>query len=133
MAASSDSNVYIKRGRKYVPFGLKYDEVYLPDGIWYVRHFDGISQCTNVDHYLSGIYKVADVPPFIDVPQLCGTHSYVEYVLNSPEFKEITDNGSFSFQELVTKITALILKLNRTLKAKDNDDNKRPKGHSSSF
>lgn len=133
MAANSDDNVYIKRGRKYVPFGMRYNEHYLPDGIWYVRHFDNSYGHTNVDHYLSGLYKVGETPKMIDVPKLCSTHSYVEYVMNSPEFKEIMNKGSCSFQELVSKITALILKLNRTLKAKENDDNKRPEGPPNSF
>lgn len=133
MAASNDDNVYIKRGRKYIPFGMRYDENYIPDGIWYVRHFDGSSGYTNIDHYLSGLYRVGDVPEPIDVPKLCSIHSYVEYVMNSPEFREIMNKGSYSFQELVSKITALILKLNKTLKAKDNDDNKRLEGDSDTF
>lgn len=133
MAASNDDNVYIKRGRKYIPFGMRCNEHYLPDGIWYVRHFDSSYGHTNVDHYLSGLYRVGDVPEPIDVPKLCSIHSYVEYVMNSPEFKEIMNKGSYSFQELVSKITALILKLNKTLKAKENDDNKRFEGPPSSF
>ena len=133
MAASNDDNVYIKRGRKYIPFGMRYDENYIPDGIWYVRHFDGSYRRTNIDHYLSGLYRVGDVPEPIDVPKLCSIHSYVEYVMNSPEFREIMNKGSYSFQELVSKITALILKLNKTLKAKDNDDNKRLEGDSDTF
>ena len=133
MAASKDDNVYIKRGRRYIPFGLRYYQNYLPDGIWYVRHFDNSYGHTNVDHYLSGLYKVGDIPGYPDIPKLCSTHSYVEYVMHSPEFQEIMNKGSYSFQELVSKITALILKLNKTLKAKDNDDNKRLEGDSSSF
>lgn len=132
MVASDDNNVYIKRGRKYIPIGLRCNN-YIPDGIWYVRHFDNSYGHTNVDHYLSGLYRVGDLPEFVDIPKLCSTHSYVEYVMNSPEFKEIMNKGSYSFQELVSKITALILKLNRTLKAKENDDNKRPKGASNPF
>lgn len=132
MAASNDDNVYIKRGRKYIPIGLSCHN-YIPDGIWYVRHFDNSYGHTNVDHYLSGLYRVGDVPEPIDVPKLCSTHSYVEYVMNSPEFREIMNKGSYSFQELVSKITALILKLNKTLKAKENDDNKRFEGPSNPF
>jgi len=133
MAASSDNNVYIKRGRKYVPFGVKHDEHYLPDGIWYVRHSDSSYGITNVDHYLSGLYKVGDPPGFVDVPKLCSIHSYVEYVMNSKEFREIMDRGNYSFQELTAKITALILNLNKILKSKENDDNKRPQRDPPSF
>lgn len=133
MSASNDDNVYIKRGGKYVPFGLRCYEQYLPDGIWYVRHYDHSYGQTNVDHYLSGLYRVGDLPEHVDVPKLCSIHSYVEYVMNSPEFKEIMNKGSYSFQELVSKITALILKLNKTLKAKENDDNKRFEGPSNPF
>lgn len=133
MAASSDDNVYYKRGRKYIPFGLRYGQNYLPDGIWYVRHFDHSYGHTNVDHYLSGMYRVGDIPEYVDIPKLCSTHSYVEYILASKEFKEIMDNHSYTFQELVAKITALVLDLNNKIKSKENDDSKRPKGYSNSF
>jgi hypothetical protein len=129
----TDNNVYVKRGNKYTPFGLRYNEQYLPDGIWFVRHYDHSYGTTNVDHYLSGLYKVGETPEMIDIPKLCSMHTYVEYVMASPEFREIMDKGSYSFQELVSKITALILKLNKTLKARDNDDNKGIKRHSGSF
>ena len=132
MSASNDDNVYIKRGRKYIPIGLSCHN-YIPDGIWYVRHFDNSYGHTNVDHYLSGLYKVGDVPEYPDIPQLCGLHSYVEYVLNSPEFKQIMDSGTYSWQVLVSKITALIFRLNKILKDKENDDNKRPKRDSGTF
>lgn len=133
MAASSDDNVYIKRGRKYIPIGLSCHN-YIPDGIWYVRHFDSSYGQTNVDHYLQGLYKVGDIPNYIDIPQLCSIHSYVEYVMNSAEFKELMEEEKgASLQQIVSKITALIVNLNKTLKAKENDDNKRPKRDSGSF
>lgn len=110
------NNVYFKRGNKYVPFGLHYNEQYLPDGIWYVRHYDHSYGHTNIDHYLSGLYKVGEAPEYIDIPKLCSIHTYVEYVMASPEFKEIMNNQRYSFLELTTKITALVVKLNETLK-----------------
>ena len=127
MTASSDDNVYIKRGRKYVPFGVRYNEGYLPDGIWYVRHFDNSYGHTNVDHYLSGLYKVGETPEYPDIPKLCSLHSYVEYVMASPEFKEILNSHQYSFLELTSKITALVIKLNKQIR---DDDNKRPERHS---
>ena len=133
MAASNDNNVYYKRGRKYIPFGMRYNEQYIPDGIWYVRHLDHSYGHTNVDHYLSGMYRVGDIPEYVDIPKLCSMHSYVEYVLASKEFKEIMDNHSYTLQELVAKITALVIDLNSKIKSKANDDNKRPEGYSNSF
>jgi hypothetical protein len=128
-----NDNVYCKKGNRYVPFGMKCNEHYLPDGIWYVRHSDSSYGVTNVDHYLTGLYKVGESPEPIDIPRLCSTHCYVEYVMNSPEFKELMDKGSYSFQELTSKIVALVLKLNKTIKAKANDDNKRTQRPSDSF
>jgi len=125
-----DNNVYYKKGRKYVPFGLRYNENYLPDGIWYVRHFDHSYGHTNVDHYLSGMYKVGELPEYVDVPKLCSMHSYVDYILQSPEFKEMLDGSYYSWQEMIAKIVALVFKLNEVLK---NDDNKGPKGHTDSL
>lgn len=118
---SSDDNVYFKRGKRYVPFGLRYDQNYLPDGIWYVRHFDHSYGHTNVDHYLSGMYKVGEIPDYIDIPKLCSIHSYTEYVMASPEFKKIIDSGRYSLMELTSKIVALVVKLNETLKDKEKD------------
>lgn len=125
MAASSDDNVYIKRGKRYIPIGLSYTERYLPDGIWYVRHYDGSYGQTNVDHYLSGLYKVGELPKAIDVPKLCSMHTYCEYVMNSPEFRELMDKGTYSFQELTAKIVALVVNLNDTIKEKVKKDGTR--------
>ena len=122
MRSDIDDNVYFKEGRKYRPFGLRYYENYLPDGIWYVRHFDHSYGHTNVDHYLSGMYKVGETPEYIDIPKLCSMHSYTEYVMASPEFKELMDKGSYSFLELTAKIVALVVKLNQTLKNKEKEE-----------
>ena len=115
------NNVYFKRGNKYVPFGLHYNEQYLPDGIWYERHYDHSYGHTNADHYLSGLYKVGELPECIDIPKLCSMHTYTEYVLASPEFKEIINNHQYSFLELTSKIVALVVKLNETIKEKNKD------------
>ena len=132
-SSNTDDNVYIKKGNRYYPFGRRVGEEYLPDGIWYVRHTDHCYSKTNVDHYLSGLYRVGDAPEYIDVPKLCSMHSYTEYVMASPEFKELMDKGSYSFLELTAKIVALVVKLNATLKDNEKDDNKGPKRDSSSF
>lgn len=123
MSSCTDNNVYIKRGKKYVPFGLRYDERYLPDGIWFIHHDDHSAGHTNADHYLSGLYKVGDVPKYVDIPELCSMHSYTEYVLNSPEFKAIMESGKFSFLELTSKIVALVVDLNKTLKEQEKRTN----------
>ena len=112
-----DGNVYIKRGNKYIPFGRKCGENYLPDGIWYVRHDKHSSSCTNMDHYVSGLFRVGDNPEeFLDIPQLCKMTTYVDYVLSHPEFRKIMDSGQFSFVEVTAKIVALVVELNKTLK-----------------
>lgn len=127
MSSTNDDNVYVKRGNRYTPFGLCYKEHYLPDGIWFVRHYDHSYGTTNVDHYLSGLYKVGETPEIIDIPKLCSMHSYVEYVMASPEFKKIMDSsGHYSFLELTAKITALVVNLNERIK---NDDSKRLEEH----
>lgn len=112
----TDDNVYIKRGNRYTPFGLRYNEQYLPDGIWLIRHYDHSFGGTNVDHYLSGLYKVGEIPEMIDIPKLCSIHTYVEYVMASPEFKKIMNSHQFSFLELTAKITALVVNLNEKIK-----------------
>lgn len=121
--AGKDDNVYIKQGGRYKPFGLRYNQNYLPDGIWYVRHYDHSYGQTNVDHYLSGLYKVGDAPEYIDIPKLCSMHTYTEYVMASPEFRALMDKGSYSFAELTAKIVSLVVKLNKTLKEKEESKN----------
>ena len=128
--ANSEDNVYIKRGNRYVPFGVRYNEQYLPDGIWYVRHYDHSYGHTNVDHYLSSLYKVGEPPKVIDVPKLCSIHTYVEYIMASPEFKKIMDSHQYSFFELTAKITALVVDLNERIK---NDNSKKSKRNSNSL
>jgi len=121
MSATNDDNVYIKRGNKYIPFGRKCDENYLPDGIWYVRHDEHSRHCSSVDHYLSGLFKVGDAPQgFIDVPKLCKLATYTDYILSSPEFKKIQEKGYYSCLELVSMVVALVVNLNK--KIKDDDD-----------
>ena len=128
MSSSNDDNVYVKRGNKYVPFGVRYDEQYLPDGIWYVHHKEHSHGHTNVDHYLSGLFKVGEDPKVVDIPKLCSMQTYVDYVLTSPEMKKIMSNdGYYSFLDLVSKITALVVNLNERIK---NDDSKGTKGDS---
>ena len=62
----------------------------------------------------------------IDIPKLCSMHTYVEYVMASPEFKKIMDSHQYSFLELTAKITALVVNLNERIK---NDDSKRLEEH----
>lgn len=124
MSASSDNNVYIKSGRKYVPFGIRYDQKYLPDGIWFVRHYDHSIGTANADHYLRGLFKVGDAPGVVDIPRLCSMQTYVDYVLQNEEFKKLISNErGVSLLDLTAKITALVVKLNDSIKqeAKKHD------------
>ena len=119
-----DNNVYFKRGRKYIPFGVRYDERYLPDGIWLVQHNEHSTTHTNVDSYLSGIYKLADNPQYVDVPKLCSVAKYADYILDNPEIKEMMNQG-YTFYDLVHKIVALVVKLNDTIKEEVKKDGTR--------
>ena len=115
MQSSNDNCVYMKlpNGR-YKPFGMRFDENYLPDGIWYVRHGEYSFGTTNVDHYLSGLFKLGESQRPIDIPKLCSMQEYVDYVLYSDEFKELTKK-SFNLVELTSKLVALILEKNEEI------------------
>lgn len=132
MSSSTDDNVYIKRGTRYTPFGLRYNERYLPDGIWYVHHREHSYGHTNVDHYLSGLFKVGEDPKTIDIPKLCSMQTYVDYVLHHPEMQKLMDSSQFSFMELVSKIVALVVNLNDEIHERAHD-NQRPKRDPPSF
>ena len=115
-----DDNVYrcvtTPSGRKkYIPFGLIYDENYLPDGIWYVRHRDGMYGTASIS-WLQNMYKVGE-SSIKDFPKLCGMFDYAEYVLNHPEFKEMIEKP-VSLSDIVNKTVALIVDKNN----KDNED-----------
>lgn len=116
-----DKNVYYKRGRKYIPFGLMRGPDYLPDGIWYVRHTDHSYGTTNINHYLQGLYKVGDAPNMVDIPKLCSMHTYTEYVLADKDVQEVLRSGSYTPINFVAKIVSLVVKLNDTLKQKEKE------------
>lgn len=132
MAGTSDDNVYIKRGNKYIPFGRRFDETYLPDGIWYVHHDAHCCGTVNVDHYLNGLFKVGDSPKVVDIPKLCRMYTYTQYVLCHPEMKLLMSGKYTSANELVSKVVALVVNLNEEIKKRD-DDNKKFKGDSPPF
>ena len=118
-----DNNIYIKKDNgRYVPYGIAVNEDYLFDGIWYVRHNDYSRSITNADKYLPSLFKLGDKPEKIDIPKLCAMNDYVNYVLESKEFKELCDNGKFSFNDLTSKIVALVIDLNK--KYTKRNDNK---------
>lgn len=114
-------NVYIKQDNgRYRPFGLRYGEDYLQDGIWYVRHGEHSFGITNVDHYLEGLFRIGDRQEPIDIPQLCSEQEYVDYILDSEAFKKLMSNG-YSWIELISKVVALILEKNKEIKNKKEE------------
>lgn len=107
-----DDNIYVKMANgRYRPYGVRYEEPYMLDGVWYVRHHENSVSTTNVD-YMCGLYRVGDKPQKLDIQKVCAMEDYKDYVLNSKEIKEIMDNGCYSWNELVAKITALVVDLN---------------------
>jgi len=115
-----DDNIYVKMSNgRYRAYGQKYDEPYLYDGIWYVRHNPGSTQTTSVK-YMEGIYRVGDRPQKIDVLKLCAMEDYKDYILQSKEFKEMIDSGYYNWNDLVAKTISLVLDLNERYKTDDN-------------
>lgn len=116
----TENKVYKKIGKRYKPIGEIYDRDWLTDGIWFVHSKPGCRSITNVDRYLSGVYKVGDAQDkYVDIPKLCSIDNYVNYVLNSKEFNEIVDSGHYNLYELTAKITALIVDLNDQINKSD--------------
>ena len=116
MRATNDDCIYVReKNGRYRPFGMRFNENYLPDGIWYIRHKEYSLGTTNVDHYLSGVFKLGDAQEPINIPELCAKQEYVDYILNSKEFKDATEKG-ISLYDLVSKLVALILEKNKELK-----------------
>ena len=117
----ADNKVYKKIGKRYEPIGEMYDRDWLTDGIWFVHSKPGCTSHTNIDRYLSGIYKVGNAQDkYIDIPKLCSIDNYVNHVLNTKEFNEIVNSKQYNLYELTAKITALVVDLNDQI----NKDNK---------
>lgn len=78
---SGDRNMYIKKGRKYVPVGLWMEKDWLPDGIWMVLHKPGMVQKTNLLAYAKeyGIHKVGEIPT-IDFTRMAGIEREVDAI-----------------------------------------------------
>jgi hypothetical protein len=112
-------NVYKKdKNGKYVPFGLRYDENYLPDGIWYVRHHEGCHSMSNVP-YLEGLYKLASPEDFGDIKQLCSLQEYSDFIMDSQEFRDLIDDPKgYTISELVSLCVGLVFKKNKSKKKK---------------
>lgn len=103
-----DNNVYRKVGpRKYVPFGVKYDENYLPDGIWFARHGEYSHGHTNVDKYLGELFKVGEAKP-IDLTEVCGLYNVAEKVMENEGLREMFFGGGVSYHDFICKVIAVI-------------------------
>ena len=114
-----DNNVYKKVGRKYIPFGSRYDENYLSDGIWYVKHSDSCYSHTNVAYIaeltgLNGLIKVGERPSQLDITRALQQHDLAETILRDREFTELTSKPC-SLSEIVHKVVNILDKIQREL------------------
>ena len=104
-----DMNVYKKVGRRYIPFGRRYDENYLSDGIWYVKHNDYCSSRTNIDYIaeLTSLIKVGECPEQLDITRALQRHDLAEMILRNDEFVNFTSKA-FSVNDLVHKVVSIL-------------------------
>lgn len=104
-----DNNVYRKVGCKYVPFGSRYNENYLSDGIWYVKHRDNCHSHTNVAHIaeMTGLVKVGECPERLDITRALQQHDLAETILRDKEFNEFISKPC-SICELVHKVVSIL-------------------------
>ena len=76
----TDNNVYIKKGRKYIPIGIAMPNYnYLTDGLWLIRHKPHSSQATRADYLAQcyGLLKCGDLKK-IDLTKLGDMEKYAE-------------------------------------------------------
>lgn len=111
-----DNNVYRKVGRKYVPFGSRYDENYLSDGIWYVKHRDNCHSHTNVAHIaeMTGLVKVGECPDRLDITRALQQHDLAEAILRDKRFNELISKP-YTLNDLVHKVVNIIAEKNEKL------------------
>lgn len=119
-----DDNIYIKvkqgNRTRYIPYGIRCGENYLPDGIWYVRHKEYSVGTTNADNYIPSLFKVGDAERYVDIPTLCAMENYKDYILSSDAFREFADKGYYTINDLASKIISLVLELNEEYKRKES-------------
>lgn len=111
-----DNNIYKKVGRKYVPFGCRYDENYLTDGVWYVKHHESRHSHTNVAYItqLTGIVKVGECPEQLDLSKILQQHDLAESILEDKRFNELVSKPH-TLNELVHKVVNIIVEKNEKL------------------
>lgn len=95
-----DENIYIKKDNgRYEPVGIWTNRDYMFDGIWYVRHSKYTKSITSVP-YLATMFHM-DVNP-VNINLVCGLEDNVDYIINSPEWKELFDkNNGYSLNDIV--------------------------------
>lgn len=96
-----NENVYRKGDNgRYIPFGICCEPDNMPDGIWYVRHKNYSRGMTSIS-YLEGLFKVGDAK-YIDVTEICGMEDLCDYIIDSPEFREVINcSKGYSINDLV--------------------------------
>lgn len=111
-----DNNVYRKVGRKYVPFGSRFNENYLSDGIWYVKHRDNCHSHTNVAYItqLTGAVKVGECPEQLDLSKILQQHDLAESILEDKHFNELIKKP-YTLNELVHRVVNIIAEKNEQL------------------
>lgn len=113
-----DNNIYIKDGKRYTPIGITFNQDWLHDGIWYVRHYDHSRRITNFKHIsnLCGIKKISECPEKINVKKIIQQYDLAEDILSSEEFNNwLTDqiNVGYTITDLVHKIIEIIINKNK--------------------
>lgn len=102
-----DSNVYIKKGKRYEAIGACTPLNWLPDGLWYVSHKSGVYATTSMS-YLESMYKVGE-SKHIDMTEICGMKDLTESVLNSDAMLEILNKPDWCVREVVSTAVAVLV------------------------
>lgn len=115
------SDVYVKKGRKYVPIGMTSgDRGYLPEGIYAVMRRPGVTMTVNLrgvsDIY--GLYKVSDVP-HVDLSMVAGLERHVDMLAKG--LMEL-DGEPLSYADKARRLMALMVEISKEDKNMSHDD-----------
>lgn len=111
-----DRNVYVKKGGKFEPMGVLTGDSYLPDGLWYVHHYDYRYSTTSAE-YIQGLFRMggADIP---EIEKICGLEEYVQAIFDSKPYRDLIEsNKGYSLNEIIHVAVAQVFEFNKKIQA----------------
>lgn len=115
--------LYIKRGNKYEPFALRFNDDYLCDGVYVVRrHFRGSARSIASAEYLSDVFCLEQTSRNyrITTDQMASLEDYADFCMDQLRKAQAKIGGNFGMSEYdkAMNIIGSVFKFSNILKEK---------------